>query len=319
MLKTRWSRPACRNALVPSRHHSPVATSGPKSAPFSYSVPPMLWIPLPDATSPRNTATLSVIRAIVTAPRGAGCWRRSASAGLCVSARSAHRRIPGSGSRRDRRPCSRCRSAGRSSSSSRRSRHAGAGSTPSPWSFQAGPCGHRSGEGGVRASTTIGPVRVHVAFTPAETVPAPTGIVIDVLRATSTIVQALASGYRRALCCGEIEEAKAVREAEGEGLLAGERQCVRIPGFDLGNSPKEFLEPLGETVILTTTNGTRALVAAAAELQACLCGKPAQPGSGRRIGPDRRRRCCHRLCGSEGGVRDGRRILCGTNRRAPPR
>ena len=115
-------------------------------------------------------------------------------------------------------------------------------------------------------------MRVHVAFTPAETVPAPTGIVIDVLRATSTIVQALASGYRRALCCGEIEEAKAVREAEGEGLLAGERQCVRIPGFDLGNSPKEFLEPLGETVILTTTNGTRALVAAAQSCRRVYAG-----------------------------------------------
>jgi 2-phosphosulfolactate phosphatase len=106
-------------------------------------------------------------------------------------------------------------------------------------------------------------VRVHVAFTPAETVSAPIGIVVDVLRATSTIAQALASGYRRALCCAEVEEAKALREAEGGGMLAGERKCVRIPGFDLGNSPQEFLEPLGETVILTTTNGTRALVAAA--------------------------------------------------------
>lgn len=106
-------------------------------------------------------------------------------------------------------------------------------------------------------------MRVHVAFTPAETGSAETGVVIDVLRATSTIVQALASGYRRVFACGEIDEARALRAAEGEGLLAGERECVRIPGFDLGNSPREFLEPAGETVILTTTNGTRALVAAA--------------------------------------------------------
>ena len=115
-------------------------------------------------------------------------------------------------------------------------------------------------------------MRIHVAFTPAETVAASTGIVVDVLRATSTIVQALASGYRRALCCSEVEEATALREAEGGGMLAGERKCVRIPGFDLGNSPQEFLEPRSETVILTTTNGTRALVAAAASCQRVYAG-----------------------------------------------
>ncbi len=114
-------------------------------------------------------------------------------------------------------------------------------------------------------------MRVHVAFTPAEVVAAPTGIVVDVLRATSTIAQALAAGYRHVLSCSEIEEAKALQEAAG-GLLAGERACVRIPGFDLGNSPQEFLEPLSETVILTTTNGTRALVAAAGRCERVLAG-----------------------------------------------
>ena len=53
-------------------------------------------------------------------------------------------------------------------------------------------------------------MRVHVAFTPAEAERAPTAIVVDVLRATSTIAQALASGYRRAFCCGEVEDARAV-------------------------------------------------------------------------------------------------------------
>jgi len=105
-------------------------------------------------------------------------------------------------------------------------------------------------------------VRVHVAFTPAEAASAPTGIVVDVLRATSTIAQALSSGHDRVLCCAEIEEAQALRSSEGHGLLAGERKCVRIPGFDRGNSPSEFAEGDGETVILTTTNGTRALVTA---------------------------------------------------------
>ena len=115
-------------------------------------------------------------------------------------------------------------------------------------------------------------MRVHVAFTPAETAAAPTGIVVDVLRATSTIVQALASGYRRVLCCAEVEEARALRAARGDGVLAGERLCVRIPGFDLGNSPREFTNPDGETVILTTTNGTRAIVTAAARCERVFAG-----------------------------------------------
>jgi 2-phosphosulfolactate phosphatase len=115
-------------------------------------------------------------------------------------------------------------------------------------------------------------LRVHVAFTPAETAAAPTGIVVDVLRATSTIVQALASGYRRVLCCAEVEEARALRAARGEGILAGERVCVRIPGFDLGNSPREFTNPDGTTVILTTTNGTRAIVTAAARCERVFAG-----------------------------------------------
>jgi 2-phosphosulfolactate phosphatase len=112
---------------------------------------------------------------------------------------------------------------------------------------------------------------VHVAFTPAEAVAARTAVVVDVLRATSTIAQALAAGYRRVLSCSEIAEAEALRRASG-GVLAGERGCVRVPGFDFGNSPQEFLEPLGETLILTTTNGTRALVAAGGGCERVLAG-----------------------------------------------
>lgn len=107
-------------------------------------------------------------------------------------------------------------------------------------------------------------------FTPDEAGAAPTGIVIDVIRATSTICQALASGYQRVFCAGEIDEARAVREALGEGVLGGERNAVRIPGFDLGNSPREYLEPAGEALILSTTNGTRAVVAAAQRCERVL-------------------------------------------------
>ncbi|HWM14741.1 MAG TPA: 2-phosphosulfolactate phosphatase [Gaiellaceae bacterium] len=115
-------------------------------------------------------------------------------------------------------------------------------------------------------------MRVHVAFTPAETVRAPVAVVVDVVRATSTIVQALASGYRRVLCCAEIEGARELRERLGEGVLAGERRAAAIPGFELGNSPREFVDPRGETVILTTTNGTRAILAAAASADTVLVG-----------------------------------------------
>jgi 2-phosphosulfolactate phosphatase len=115
-------------------------------------------------------------------------------------------------------------------------------------------------------------VRVHVAFTPAETAPVPTGIVVDVLRATSTIVQALESGYERVYCCAEVEEAFALRDELGGAVLAGERGGNPLPGFDLGNSPLEFLKPRAEAVVLTTTNGTRAIVGAAANCATVLVG-----------------------------------------------
>jgi 2-phosphosulfolactate phosphatase len=113
-------------------------------------------------------------------------------------------------------------------------------------------------------------VRVHVAFTPDEAGEAPTGIVIDVIRATTTICQALASGYERVYCTTEVEEARALRDSFGEGVLGGERQNVLIPGFDLGNSPREYLEPRGRVVVLTTTNGTRAIVSAAQRCERVL-------------------------------------------------
>lgn len=103
-------------------------------------------------------------------------------------------------------------------------------------------------------------MRVDVAFTPADAAPAPVGVVVDVLRATSTIAQALAAGYRRVLCCAGIEEARALRAEIPESVVGGERQAVRIPGFDIGASPREFLEPRAETLILSTTNGTRAIL-----------------------------------------------------------
>jgi 2-phosphosulfolactate phosphatase len=116
-------------------------------------------------------------------------------------------------------------------------------------------------------------MRVQVAFTPADAAGAPVGIVVDVLRATSTIAQALASGYERVYCTGEIDEARALRERLGEGLLGGERSAVKIEGFDVGASPREFLGgPRARTVVFSTTNGTRAIVETAARSQEVLLG-----------------------------------------------
>lgn len=116
-------------------------------------------------------------------------------------------------------------------------------------------------------------MRVHVAFTPGEQAPAPIAIVVDVLRATSTMSQALAAGYRRVLCCAEIDEARALARTEASVKLAGERCFERIEGFDFGNSPAEVAgEPAAETLILTTTNGTRLLVSAAERFERVYVG-----------------------------------------------
>jgi 2-phosphosulfolactate phosphatase len=115
-------------------------------------------------------------------------------------------------------------------------------------------------------------MRVDVAFTPAEAATAPVGIVVDVLRATSTIAQALASGYRRILCCAEIEDARVLRAEIPDSLVGGERQAVQIEGFDVGASPRDFLEARADTLILSTTNGTRAVLEAARRCEEVVLG-----------------------------------------------
>src|SRR5919199_1663081 len=113
---------------------------------------------------------------------------------------------------------------------------------------------------------------VHVAFTPREDGAAKLGIVVDVLRATSTITQALAAGFGRVLCCAEIEDARALRAEIADSVVGGERKAVRIDGFDVGASPREFLEPQAETLILSTTNGTRAILAASERCEQVVLG-----------------------------------------------
>ena len=91
-------------------------------------------------------------------------------------------------------------------------------------------------------------------------------IVVDVFRASTTIAAALAGGARFVLPVADVEQAMRLAEpyAANEILLGGERDCQRIDGFHLGNSPREYAHEVvaGKVVILTTTNGTQALAAA---------------------------------------------------------
>lgn len=121
--------------------------------------------------------------------------------------------------------------------------------------------------------------QIEVRFTPAEfrtlcdiDLSRTTCVVFDVLRATSTIVTALAAGARAILPVGEIAEALQWRERQPEVKLAGERDGLRIGRshangveFDFGNSPREFKPEAvaGKLIVTTTTNGTRALRACA--------------------------------------------------------
>jgi 2-phosphosulfolactate phosphatase len=101
-----------------------------------------------------------------------------------------------------------------------------------------------------------------------------TVVVIDVLRATTTIVHALAAGAREVIPCVEIEEARhtASQFPSDQVVLGGERDGLAVPGFDLGNSPDEYTADQvgGKTVVLTTTNGTRAIARAQSASQIFL-------------------------------------------------
>ncbi|OAT80363.1 2-phosphosulfolactate phosphatase [Desulfotomaculum copahuensis] len=122
-------------------------------------------------------------------------------------------------------------------------------------------------------------MKIDVVFTAGAIAPEElagrTAVVFDVLRATSTIVTALANGCRAVVPVVDVDEAGRVAERLGQDaadgleshgvLLAGERDGAKLPGFPHGNSPLEFGPEViaGKTLVLTTTNGTRAIHGAA--------------------------------------------------------
>jgi 2-phosphosulfolactate phosphatase len=112
-------------------------------------------------------------------------------------------------------------------------------------------------------------MRLDVIFSPGDLAPAQvqgrTAFVIDILRATTAMCAALHHGAKAIIPVASTEEALRLAQTIGstDVLLAGEKNCLKIPGFHLGNSPLEMTEGAvrGKTIIVTTTNGTKALLA----------------------------------------------------------
>ena len=115
-------------------------------------------------------------------------------------------------------------------------------------------------------------MQIEVILTPAEITLLPqrdlanaTAVVFDVLRATSTILTALANGAAAIHPLGDLESTRAFHGTREGALLSGERNGVKAEGFDLGNSPREFTRDAvgGREIVHTTSNGTFALRAVA--------------------------------------------------------
>jgi 2-phosphosulfolactate phosphatase len=112
-------------------------------------------------------------------------------------------------------------------------------------------------------------MRIDVFFAPSGLNPVEvqgrTFFVVDILRATTTMCAALNHGAKAILPVASTEEALRLAQTIGSAdvLLAGEKNCLRIPGFQLGNSPLEMTEAVvrGKTIVVTTSNGTKALLA----------------------------------------------------------
>jgi len=143
---------------------------------------------------------------------------------------------------------------------------------------------------------------LEVLFSPAEHLSLPgrdlsgtSCVVLDVLRATSTILEALAQGATAIRPVAEIEEALEWRRKDPRVLLAGERNGLRIDAhqaggvaFDLGNSPREFERSRVEdrTIVMTTPNGTRALRACAAAARVWVTALTNVAATARRLEKD---------------------------------
>jgi 2-phosphosulfolactate phosphatase len=137
-------------------------------------------------------------------------------------------------------------------------------------------------------------------------------VVIDVLRASSTIVAAIDSGVERIIPIADVETAsRLVRPAERDKkLLAGERKCLPVPGFDLSNSPEEFTPARvrDKTIVMTTSNGTRAIATAAKAGRIIICALTNMHAVAAALRGERE--IVVLCCGSEGSIA-AEDLLCG--------
>jgi 2-phosphosulfolactate phosphatase len=123
-------------------------------------------------------------------------------------------------------------------------------------------------------------LHLHIYFTPADLKAVHASvddiyIIIDLIRATTSITAILERGAARVFVADTLEQAQQAIEKHPGRLLCGERHALPLPGFDYGNSPAQFsqLDLSGRELILTTTNGSRAFYACPAQsirLAGCL-------------------------------------------------
>jgi len=123
-------------------------------------------------------------------------------------------------------------------------------------------------------------MKIHAYLLPLETTDSAfkgkIAVVIDVLRASTSIVTAKANGAEKLIPTATIEAAKKLAGTldRASTLLCGEREGRMIDGFDLGNSPREYTREVvtGKTVILTTTNGTETIMRLDGAREIVVCG-----------------------------------------------
>jgi 2-phosphosulfolactate phosphatase len=143
---------------------------------------------------------------------------------------------------------------------------------------------------------------------PAEATAGGIAVVIDVLRASTTMVTALASGATAVWPVADVDEARALARRLGPGaILGGERGGVRIEGFALGNSPTEYARDRvgGHDVVITTTNGTAALAACAAAAETiigAIVNRRAVATAVRTLGAARGLHHAHLVCAGTDGI-----------------
>lgn len=140
-------------------------------------------------------------------------------------------------------------------------------------------------------------MKLHVYFTPAELTAVAASandvyIVIDVIRATTSLAVIFDQGASRVYAADSVEQAEMARQCHPARLLCGERRALPLPGFDYGNSPIQFAQAAlhERELILTTTNGSRAFFACPAEsarLAGCFYNAAAVSSQALRLAAER--------------------------------